>query len=260
MRTLFVFARSPSDSGLRCLGGGTGPGVILWRSRTDRGASQPADGIVGRVVNLDNGRSVIVRIADRRPFIHGRIIDVSTEVAVTLGFREAGLADVRIERMSAETLEASAGPSRPAAPASDQTSSLLICRYRADRVEHLATRPGRRPSAAAVGRRTGTRDFPIGASDWPRARTIWRPLSPPLANPVQRRAGEGREHPRAAWRIGGYGGGREHLRGALAEASQTQSPRTCSASHCAAASAKPGAAAGFEHRVFALRGTLPGFD
>src|SRR5271165_6305410 len=92
-----------------------------------------------RVLNLDNGRSVIVRIVDRGPFIHGRVIDVSTAAAVTLGFRDAGLAHVRIERISAETLEASAGPSRPAAPASNETSSYAICSYGADRVEHLRT-------------------------------------------------------------------------------------------------------------------------
>src|SRR5271157_6512872 len=92
-----------------------------------------------RVLNLDNGRAVVVRIVDRGPFIHGRIIDVSTAAAVTLGFRDAGLAHVRIERISAETSEASAGPSRPAAPASDETSSYAICSYSADRVAHLRT-------------------------------------------------------------------------------------------------------------------------
>ena len=58
---------------------------------------------------------------------------------MTLGFRDAGLAHVRIERISAETSEASARPSRPAARASDETSSYAICSYGADRVEHLLT-------------------------------------------------------------------------------------------------------------------------
>jgi rare lipoprotein A len=92
-----------------------------------------------RVLNLDNGRSLIVRIADRGPFIRGRIIDVSTAAAVTLGFREAGLAHVRIERISAETSEASAEPSPPPAPASDETSSYAS--YGFDRVAYLPTDP-----------------------------------------------------------------------------------------------------------------------
>jgi rare lipoprotein A len=52
-----------------------------------------------RVVNLDNGRSAIVKIVGRGPFTRGRVIDVSTEAAVALGFRQAGVAHVRIERI-----------------------------------------------------------------------------------------------------------------------------------------------------------------
>ena len=51
-----------------------------------------------KVFNLDNGRSAIVRIVDRGPFIRGRIIDVSLAAASALGFRQAGLAHVRVER------------------------------------------------------------------------------------------------------------------------------------------------------------------
>ena len=52
-----------------------------------------------RVVNLDNGRSAILKIVDRGPFIRGRVIDVSPAAASALGFRQAGLAHVRIERI-----------------------------------------------------------------------------------------------------------------------------------------------------------------
>jgi rare lipoprotein A len=51
-----------------------------------------------KVLNLDNGRSAVVRIVDRGPFIRGRIIDVSPAAASALGFRQAGLAHVRLER------------------------------------------------------------------------------------------------------------------------------------------------------------------
>jgi len=50
-----------------------------------------------RVTNLDNGRSAVVKIVDRGPFIRGRIIDVSTSAATALGFRESGTAHVQIE-------------------------------------------------------------------------------------------------------------------------------------------------------------------
>ena len=52
-----------------------------------------------KVFNLDNGKSAVVTIVDRGPFIRGRIIDVSPVAATALGFRQAGLAHVRIERI-----------------------------------------------------------------------------------------------------------------------------------------------------------------
>jgi rare lipoprotein A len=52
-----------------------------------------------RVTNLDNGRATVVKIIDRGPFIRGRIIDVSPTVATVLGFKQAGLAHVRVEKL-----------------------------------------------------------------------------------------------------------------------------------------------------------------
>src|ERR1700735_4722668 len=51
-----------------------------------------------KVVNLDNGRTAVLKIVDRGPFIRGRVIDVSPAAASALGFRQAGLAHVRLER------------------------------------------------------------------------------------------------------------------------------------------------------------------
>jgi rare lipoprotein A len=50
-----------------------------------------------KVFNLDNGRSAVVKIVDRGPFVAGRIIDVSLAAAGVLGFRQAGTAHVRLE-------------------------------------------------------------------------------------------------------------------------------------------------------------------
>ena len=50
-----------------------------------------------RVTNTANGRSVVVRIADRGPFIHGRSIDLSHSAAQAVGMTETGLAKVRME-------------------------------------------------------------------------------------------------------------------------------------------------------------------
>jgi len=54
-------------------------------------------GITAKVTNLDNGRSVKVRINDRGPFVEGRILDVSYGAAKKLDMVRAGLARVRIE-------------------------------------------------------------------------------------------------------------------------------------------------------------------
>ncbi len=53
-----------------------------------------------RVKNLRNGRSVVVRINDRGPFMRGRIIDVSKAAAAQLGFMRAGTTRVRIYRLT----------------------------------------------------------------------------------------------------------------------------------------------------------------
>ncbi|MFZ0712358.1 MAG: septal ring lytic transglycosylase RlpA family protein [Terrimicrobiaceae bacterium] len=53
-----------------------------------------------RVTNLRNGRSTIVRLNDRGPFVAGRTLDVTEPVAKELGFYDTGLARVRIEVLS----------------------------------------------------------------------------------------------------------------------------------------------------------------
>jgi rare lipoprotein A len=50
-----------------------------------------------RVTNTANGRSVVVRIADRGPFIRGRSIDLSHQAAEAVGMTHAGIAQVRME-------------------------------------------------------------------------------------------------------------------------------------------------------------------
>ncbi len=50
-----------------------------------------------RVTNQSNGRSVVVTINDRGPFVHGRVIDLSTAAAVVIGMRDTGVASVSLE-------------------------------------------------------------------------------------------------------------------------------------------------------------------
>lgn len=53
-----------------------------------------------RVTNLETRKSIVVRVNDRGPFAHGRIIDLSAGAAKKLGFYEKGTAKVSIEVVS----------------------------------------------------------------------------------------------------------------------------------------------------------------
>jgi rare lipoprotein A len=50
-----------------------------------------------RVTNLDNGRSVVLRINDRGPYVSGRVLDVSQAAAYALGMIHSGVAPVRVD-------------------------------------------------------------------------------------------------------------------------------------------------------------------
>jgi len=58
------------------------------------------------VENLSNGRSVVVRINDRGPFVGGRVIDLSKAAAAHIGMISSGTAKVRITKASGGSLEA----------------------------------------------------------------------------------------------------------------------------------------------------------
>jgi len=53
-------------------------------------------GTMALVENLENGRSIVVRITDRGPYIDGRIIDLSFAAANKLGMAEKGITPVRV--------------------------------------------------------------------------------------------------------------------------------------------------------------------
>jgi len=65
-----------------------------------------------RVTNKRNGRSVVVRINDRGPFVRGRIIDLSYMAAKKLGIDKTGTAPVRIEVLGFDSLIASMAKKR----------------------------------------------------------------------------------------------------------------------------------------------------
>lgn len=57
-----------------------------------------------RVTNLENGRSIVVKVNDRGPFVGERIIDLSHRASVLLGFATQGKALVLVETLVGESL------------------------------------------------------------------------------------------------------------------------------------------------------------
>jgi rare lipoprotein A (peptidoglycan hydrolase) len=60
-----------------------------------------------RVTNLDNGRSIIVRVNNRGPYVHDRIVDLSVGTAKALDFYRRGTAHVRVEYVGRAPVEGS---------------------------------------------------------------------------------------------------------------------------------------------------------
>lgn len=115
-----------------------------------------------RVTNLDNGRSVVVRVNDRGPFHKGRIIDLSYAAAVKLGYRDRGTARVRVEALSADGDAPLLASSAGAASGMDRLVDKL---------------PGAEQAAATAGHRFDMRQDgrTMGASEfdaWMRSRRI----------------------------------------------------------------------------------------
>ena len=97
---------SPQGPGEIGLASWYGPGFHGRRSangeRFDANGLSAAHRTLGlgtrvRVTNLANGRSVVLRITDRGPYVRGRIIDLSYGAARRLGIVRRGLARVRVE-------------------------------------------------------------------------------------------------------------------------------------------------------------------
>ena len=71
-------------------------GIASWYGKQFHGKKTA----IGEVYDLENGRSMIIRINDRGPFYGDRIIDLSYEAAKRLGYAVKGTARVEVERIT----------------------------------------------------------------------------------------------------------------------------------------------------------------
>ena len=92
-----------------------------------------------RVTNLDNGRSIVIRVNDRGPFARGRIIDVSRRSAQLLGFDNVGTAKVRVEILADESRQIASAARRTPGPDDEKPTAAPLGQVA---VQTLAPPPG----------------------------------------------------------------------------------------------------------------------
>ena len=120
---------------------------------------------LARVTNLDNGRSIVVRINDRGPFSGSRLIDVSQRAAQLLGFEQNGTAKVRLQVLSDESKSIADamrhyGTSQPTQVVQNVTTQEIVPEQMASAnglqpTPVLAMPQGRTCRAVLCGRRRG---------------------------------------------------------------------------------------------------------
>ena len=74
-----------------------------------------------RVTNLENGKSIELRVNDRGPFVDDRLIDLSQAAARELGFEEKGLALVRVQFLALDVAQGT--PPEPTVPVARPATS-----------------------------------------------------------------------------------------------------------------------------------------
>jgi rare lipoprotein A len=79
-----------------------------------------------RVTNLSNGRTVIVRVNDRGPFLRGRLIDLSYAAAHRLGYVNAGSAMVEVESILPDEIRMMASQQNTSAPRTAQVETVPV--------------------------------------------------------------------------------------------------------------------------------------
>lgn len=106
-----------------------------------------------RVTNLSNGRSIMVRINDRGPYMSGRIIDLSFQAAEALGYRATGSTDVEVRYVG------------PAPLNGDDNKMLMASLNRTTRIEQQAG-----TTMIAMAETSAPRPMPSSSSSAPAGR------------------------------------------------------------------------------------------
>lgn len=113
-----------------------------------------------RVTNVENGRSIVCRVNDRGPYLHGRVMDLSYRTAEILGYAGSGVGNIQVQYIGPAPLEG------------DDTRMLLASVDRLTRLEQGTTRLAMVDAPTQVGVTGGRINF---ADYNPQASTEERP-------------------------------------------------------------------------------------
>ena len=127
---------------------------------------------LARVTNLENGRSLIVRVNDRGPFVAGRIVDLSRRSAQLLGLEGQGTGKVRVQilpeesRAIAERLKSQGAVANARAlprPEDVKDKTLTVAQLPKAEVarEELAPLPGAKTAPQPTASRAAVTDTPL---------------------------------------------------------------------------------------------------
>jgi rare lipoprotein A len=147
-----------SETGIASFYGGESQGVNFHGRNTANGEVYDMNALTAahqtlpmpslvRVTNLENGRSVVLRVNDRGPFARGRIIDVSRRSAQLLGFEGQGTARVRVDMLAEESRTLKMALLRGSAPAETQIAAAPRAAVVSDA---LPPPPGARASTGSI--------------------------------------------------------------------------------------------------------------
>ena len=108
--------------------------------------------VYARVTNLANGRSLVVRVNDRGPYAHDRIIDMSQRSAQILGFERQGTARVRVTYLGKAPLSGDDSYERRYLANQRWSRQYAANKARKPRPRAVASVPARKPRPATVAR------------------------------------------------------------------------------------------------------------
>jgi rare lipoprotein A len=106
-----------------------------------------------RVTNLGNGKAVTVRVNDRGPFLHGRVIDLSYAAAAKIGIAQAGSGEVELELITefeARSADRTAAPDPTPATAAPPVSETPLAAPRPAMAATVAVSAAAPPAAATA--------------------------------------------------------------------------------------------------------------